>query len=206
VKHGWIQHAGPYRIEHIPCPHPGLVDETAPPKGCLHTTEGSFSSALNTFKGVNAPTFLVGERRIAQLIPLGYMAACLRHTSDPPTNGICRVQIEIAGFAKKVTWLPFTATLDPLAALMATLVDVAQIPLVHPEGIARDGLRWVRARGWVGHFDAPENDHWDPGVLDWNGLFARAERFLDHPKPAVKPRPQRRFHVVWRHGIPYIER
>ena len=48
---------GGRRIEHLPCPHPGVpVDLSAPPAGVLHTIEGNLGSGLSVFQDRNART------------------------------------------------------------------------------------------------------------------------------------------------------
>lgn len=176
MQNGWLASAGPFTIEHIPCPdYAGSVDTAAPPKGVLHTTEGGWDGSMSVFRKHYAPHFLVGPGRIAQLLPLGRAAAALEHPSGtPPTNGVARVQIEIVGYSQHTPWLPDIKTLDALAWLMAELNRVADIPLTRAV-VGRDAVKFAKATGWLGHADVPGNSHWDPGALDYAALLARAQ-------------------------------
>jgi hypothetical protein len=197
MRHGWLAKAGNFTVEKIPCPDYGTVDESVPAKGVMHTTEGSWESALSEFRQKFAPTFMVGRDktgrvRIAQLMPLGRMAGALKHVGYPPTNGWARVQIEIAGHSHfNEPWLPDAGVHEALSALMAELVDAAGIPLHHVP-IRRNAEAWRSVSGWVGHVDVPHNDHVDPGSLNYKALFDRAWQ-IRHPAP---PKPKR-----WRDWI-----
>jgi hypothetical protein len=204
MQHGWLTHAGKFRVDHIPCPHPGEpVDLSAPPKGVQHTVEGSFESGLAVFRRHFAPHFLVGRKRggalsIAQLVPLGFMAAALEnHSGGVETNRIVRVQIELADFSKHQPWLPDAGVQELLAQLYLTLEQAADIPLRHVPVLRKPRL-WEREPGWFGHVDVPENAHWDSGSLEYGKLFARAHA-LDDPfagppewhEVKVNPKPRR---------------
>lgn len=195
MRRGWINSiTGGFTVEHLPCPNPGqLVDVDAPAKGLLHTTEGSLESALNVFLRHFAPTFTVGQDRkgrvrILQHVPLGRMAAALEnHRGGVETNRVCRVQIEIAAFSEHRLWQPSPQVAAALAALMHALSNLEEIPLRHP-AVLRDPTMWVRAAGWVGHIDAPENTHWDPGAFDYARLFKLAAAVPNAKRPKVKLR------------------
>lgn len=196
MQKGWLKKAGAFRVEHMPCPRPGSpVDLDAPPKGVLHTIEGSLESGLAVFRRHYAPTFTVGRDRkgnvrILQHIPLGEMAAALVNASGGvETNRVVRVQIEIAGFSKHQPWLPDAGVQAALASLMATLEGAAGIPLTH-RNIARNPLKWRHLSGWFGHADVPENTHWDPGELKWASLLTLAKSFLSR-EPLVRKRPRK---------------
>jgi len=192
---------GKYAIQRVPCPGPGgQVDLKRPPAGVMHTTEGPFDSALSVFRKHYAPTFLVGQRKIAQLLPLGAMAAALENRSGGvETNRWARVQIEVAGFSKTTPYLFDAATTDALASLLATLKVEAGIPLARPYPDAmpsqpwatpafrrrKDG-KWGKTAGWFGHVEVPENSHWDPGALRWEALLLKAMQRLPKPKPPPK--------------------
>lgn len=191
---GWLTSACGHKVEHIPCPRPGQrVTLTAPPKGVLHTTEGStVEGALAVFRQHYAPHFTVGvdrkgRGRILQHVPLGEMAAALEnHPGGVETNRVVRAQIEVVGFSKKTQWLPLQPTLGLLAKLLAEL-QAAGIQLRHPY-VKRDPQRWTVSNGWVGHVDVPENVHWDPGQLNYQRLF-RLARLAD-PDLRVRKRPR----------------
>lgn len=199
---------GKFAIEKIPCPHPHApVDLRKPPAGVMHTTEGSFASAMSVFRQHYAPHFLVGPHRIAQLVPLGDMAAALE---NPPggveTNAWARVQVEVAGFSKKAAYSFDAGTTDALASLLATLKLEADIPLARPfpDAMPRPSTTWPSTKfkrrlsgkwgivsGWYGHVEVPENRHWDPGALKWAPLLLEAQKRMPKiPLPAPKPKPK----------------
>lgn len=181
---------GRYAIAKIPCPHPsGSVDLSKPPVGVLHTTEGSWDSALAKFEREDAPTFLVGPNRIAQLVPLGSPAAALEnHPGGVETNRWARAQIEVCGFSQENPYSFASSTTDPLASLLASLAVNAGIPLSRPYPDAmpptpwatysfprRHDGHWGTTAGWFGHVEVPENAHWDPGALRWADLLGLAK-------------------------------
>lgn len=209
MKTGWLWSACGMRVEHIPCPRPGgSVDAAVPAAGVLHTVEGGFDSGLTVFRKSSAPHFLIGPGRIAQLIPLGAMAAALKHTSDPPTNGWARVQIEVAGYSQQKPYRFDRPTEDALARLLAALQILGVVPLVRPfpdplppppwattSFVRRRSGKWGSAEGWFGHLEIPENSHWDPGALEWTRLLLAARaiaaaQLRPHPKPKKLPRPK----------------
>jgi hypothetical protein len=180
---------GGRRIEHLPCPHPGVpVDLSAPPAGVLHTIESTLGSGLSVFQNQFAPHFALDARRIVQLVPLGVIGCSLENLAGgTETNRLVRAQIEIAGKSSTTSWLPDADTTEALADLMATLERVADIPLTRPfaekmpplpwatkKFSRRSAGKWGRTAGWFGHVEVPENGHWDPGALQWNKLLARA--------------------------------
>ena len=180
-----------FAIEHIPCPHPGPVDLNKPPAGVMHTTEGTnWDSLVAEFKQHDTPTFMVAPHRIAQLVPLGSMAAALEHPpGTAPTNGWARVQIEVLAFSKESPYSFDAATSDTLASLLATLTVKCGIPLTRPFPDAmppkpwaiqtfarRKAGKWGTTAGWFGHIEIPSNSHWDPGALRWSDLLAEAKK------------------------------
>ena len=191
MQHGWLTKTnGGHAIEHIPCPNPGgAVDEASPPTGVLHTIEGSLDGGLAVFRVHYAPHFTLDGERLIQLVPLGTMAAALEnHPGGVETNSITRVQIEVAGHSNEQAWMFDDPTVAMLADLMATLVDVAQIPLERPfpdempptpwatyDFARRSAGKWGKVPGWYGHVEVPENAHWDCGALKWTDLIARAK-------------------------------
>ncbi len=214
---------GGRKIEHIPCPHPGVpVDLKAPAVGVLHTIEGSLGSGLSVFQRHFAPHFALDGRRIIQLIPLGVIGcACENRPGGIETNRVVRAQIEIAGNSQKKSWVPDAETAEALADLMATLERAAEIPLTRPfadkmpplpwatvKFSRRGGRKWGTTAGWFGHVEVPENEHWDPGALEWKTLLARAGEIADdngralaaanHQPRAVKPpNPIPDWFLVW---------
>ena len=209
MRTGWLNRSGVYRVEHLPCPHPGVrIDPIA--TGVLHTIEGSLESGLNVFRQHYAPHFTVGldrnhKKRIIQHVPLGYMASAL--DNDPggvETNRLARVQIEVAAFSKTFPYHFDTATTDVLASLLATLSMLNVVPLrrnfpdkMPPlpwarESFSRRTVRyWNRLPGWYGHVEVPENDHWDPGALRWDFLLDRAMSKESNRTQNAKPKPRK---------------
>lgn len=153
---------------------------SAPPKAVMHTTEGGWDGSLNVFKtSTGTPTFMIGrdgtKLRVAQFMPIGEMALTLKNPSGGvETNRVCRVQIELVGFSKKELWLPDEKTTEALADLMGQIKDKAQVPLRRGGDGTRNVSRWLNASGWFGHVEVPENDHVDPGNLNYTKLFALA--------------------------------
>jgi hypothetical protein len=176
MQTGWLAQAGPYKIEHVPCPdYAGDVDTSAPAKGVLHTTEGGWDGSLGVFRQHYAPHFMVGPGRIAQLLPLGRAAAALEHPAGSiPTNGVVRAQIEIVGHSSHLRWVPDAKTLDALAWLMYELQEAAGIPLQH-FAPARNPRAFAAGTGWTDHANVPANSHWDVGAMDWSVVLAKAK-------------------------------
>jgi hypothetical protein len=204
---------GEFRIEKIEkIPNPGQpITMSKPPVGVMHTTEGGWASAMSVFKQHDAPTFLVGSRRIAQLVPLGTMAAALENASGGvETNRWARAQIEVVGYSKDKPYSFDAGTTDALASLLATLKLEVGIPLTRPypdtmpakpwasKSFKRrhDG-HWGKTAGWYGHDEVPENSHWDPGALLWAPLLLLATQRL--PKPP-KPKPITRHYEIYLTG------
>jgi hypothetical protein len=210
----WLTKAGPYQIEKIPCPFGGDVDLSAPPAGIMHTTEGSFDSALSVFRSHYAPHFLVGAGRIAQLGALGKMAQAVEHPAGyPETNRIARVQIEVAGYSQEQPYLFDAKTTDALAWLLTVLKDEAGIPLTRPfpdkmpakpwatrEFNRRKAGKWGKVPGWYGHVEIPGNSHWDPGALKWGALLAAAKKNAQPPAPPKPKEPRWAFRVIEANG------
>lgn len=206
MKTGWLTHAGPYKVEHVPVPHPGSLESAAYThrKGVQHTTEGSaLEGALARFRVETVgSTFIVGRdqkhrSRILQLIPLGQMAAALKHTGSPATNSLVIAQVELVGVSPVGRkWVPDPVVLDMLAALYWQLQKSCDIPLKHVANPSRSPAKWVAAAGWLGHVDVPENDHVDPRNLDYSAVIKHAHRF-DHVKAKgkVKTKPRKQLPV-----------
>lgn len=213
---------GGRKIEHMPCPHPGEPVETgAPAVGVLHTIEGSLGSGLSVFQQHFAPHFALDGRRIVQMIPLGMIGlACENHAGGVETNRIMRAQIEVAGKSQQKPWLPDAQMTEVLADLMATLHHAAQIPLTRPfpdkmpplpwakfEFSRRRAGKWGKTAGWFGHVEVPENQHWDPGALQWNKVLRRARTIAGEngaaltakrqARSATPPRPIPKWYWVW---------
>lgn len=201
MKKLWLNKTsdGKFPIAHIACPHPaGNIDLARPAAGVMHTTEGGWDSGLSVFRVHYSPTFLVGAKRIAQLVPLGQMTAALENAAGGvETNRWARVQIEVVGHSKQTPYSFDAGTTDALASLLATLKVECGIPLTRPypdvmppgpwavKSFKRrhDG-KWGKTAGWFGHVEIPENEHWDPGALDWSALLTVAKTRL--PKATAR--------------------
>lgn len=211
MKTGWLTHAGPYKVEHVPVRRVGAFLVAAAfrrRKGVMHTTEGhALEGALARFRVETVgSTFIVGRDlkgrpRILQCLPLGEKAAALKHTGKTETNGLAIAQVELVGVSPiGKTWLPDPQVFDRLAALVWQLHKDCGIPLEHVANPSRSNARWMATVGWVGHVDVPQNDHVDPRKLNYKALFARARLFsikpgLAHlapaPKGKIKPKPRK---------------
>lgn len=164
------------------------ADASAPRKGITHTTEGSFESAHAVFLQSNAPHVLIGrdssrKLRIIEYAPIGVMAHALKNVSGGvETNRLAVFQVEIAGF-RQVNADPLLAPgkipMDDafrrvLAELMAEVNRLGGVPLKRGGDGTRSLSRWKGNAGWFGHLEVPENDHTDPGALNYARLFAMA--------------------------------
>jgi hypothetical protein len=223
MKNGFLETTiGGRTIEHIPCPHPGgPVDKSAPAAGVLHTIEGSLGSGLSVFQQHFAPHFALDGHRIIQMIPLGMMGcACENRPGGVETNRLMRAQVEVAGASQTKSWLPDHDTTEALADLLATLERAAEIPLTRPfedempplpwatvKFSRRSSGKWGKTAGWFGHVEIPENEHWDPGALQWTKLLARATaiaadeadelRTLDNARETTVPKPVPDWFWLW---------
>jgi hypothetical protein len=201
MQHGWLNKTVSGRtIEHIPCPNPGgTVDEHSPATGVIHTIEGSLDSGLGVFRQHFAPHFTLDGERVIQLVPLGTMAAALENRpGGVETNSITRAQIEVAGKSSQNPWCCDAATTELLADLMATLAGTAEIPLERPypdampalpwatvDFVRRHDGKWGHVAGWFGHIEVPENEHWDPGALEWAKVLTRAQQLTGNGNRAT---------------------
>lgn len=204
IKKPWLDSAGPYKINHVPCPaYAGRADLSAPPTGVLHTTEGGFYGSEAVFEKHFAPHFLAGldaqgNPRIDQLLPIGECGmACVGN------NQLALVQIECVGFSKETPWLPDAKTLDVLAHLMVALEAEYGIPLTHPwpdgdygragDNPHRHAGKFGKVAGWFGHGDMPRppdrESHWDPGNLQWSKLFEYCQKLKGGSSPVAPVQP-----------------
>jgi hypothetical protein len=220
MQHGWLTKTiGGRTIEHVPCPNPGgAVNEASPPTGVVHTIEGSLDSGLGVFRQHYAPHFTLDADRVLQLVPLGTMAAALEnHPGGVETNSIARAQIEVAGHSQEHPWCPDPTLDHALGDLLATLEVAAEIPLERPFPDAmppppwatftfarRSAGKWGQVAGWYGHVEVPENEHWDPGALEWTEILTIAKSLSGptpnpdpHPTPAVAPSPLPDWYWTW---------
>jgi hypothetical protein len=184
---------GGRKIEHLPCPNPNVaIDMSKPPAGVLHTIEGGIDAGLAVFQHHFAPHFALDGQRIVQLVPLGMLACALENRpGGVETNSVVRAQIEVAGKSQESPWVPDGPEFESLADLLATLSKVADIPLERPFSDKLPPPPWATTSfarrtsgkfgttpGWFGHIEVPENEHWDPGQLEWSKLITRAEQIV----------------------------
>ena len=202
----YLDKAGAFPVEQIPCPHfAQQVDLAAPPAGVLHTTEGNWAGSLAVFKSHYAPHFLLGfdetdkKVRIAQLVPVGFIGAAL-----VTHNWLARVQIEMIGYSQEKPWAEDDPTMTALASLMAVCQAEYGVPLTRawPDSVYgranaadphRNGGQFGKVAGWFGHGDCPSPDqHWDPGAFEWSVAFttaAQIEAGIPCPPPPAPSRP-----------------
>jgi hypothetical protein len=196
----YLETAGRFTVEQIPCPHfSQAVDLNAPRAGVLHTTEGNWTGSLAVFKSHFAPHFLVGfdevekRVRVAQLVQIGTIGAAL-----VTHNWLALVQIEVVGYSKETPWFFDDDTAEAVASVLATCHAEYGIPLSRPwpdgvYGMARandphrNGGQFGKIAGWYAHGDVPAPDsHWDVGNLQWSKLFAWAGA-MPHASAAATP-------------------
>lgn len=127
----WLETAGKFAVEHIPCPHFSQpIDLMAPRAGVLHTTEGEWDASMGVFKQHFAPHFLLGldrsqgKVRIAQLVQVGTIGAAL-----VTHNWLAIVQVEVIGYSKETPWFFDDETSEAMASLMAVCYAEYGIPL-----------------------------------------------------------------------------
>lgn len=163
-----------------------------PPKGVLHTTEGSSAKgAINAFKFNNTwPHFLVDyQGKVWQFIDSSKAARALRNLKGGVETGRDHaVQVEVVGFAGKPNDHP-SIQFDALRRLMRWIEKTEGVksvgpPLPFASRYGQPGTRlpnnwWDEFNGWCGHSHVPENDHWDPGMIDLISLLS--------PKELIKP-------------------
>ena len=112
--------------------------------------------------------------------------AAARALANPPgdmqTNRQSAIQIEIAWTAKDIGVLPHTMVAK-LKQWMRWVEAQTGVKQLAPRFIGGDAFgRGIAARmsaqewnsfiGWCRHQHVPENDHWDPGMIDMQRLFA----------------------------------
>jgi hypothetical protein len=161
-----------------------------PPKGLWHTTETSTWPGYSTGSFPHLTVMVTeGERFTArQHIPFTRAARALRNESGGvQTNRITRCQVEIVTRADVVdTHGLHPAMEDGLASLAEWLEANWGVPrvcmvrfLTYPESFGDNGVRlrgaaWEHYTGWLGHQHADENDHGDPGALNWRPILGFA--------------------------------
>ena len=162
-------------------------------KGVLHTTEGSTApGAISAFVKNNSwPHWLVDfNGNVWQFIDSNKAARTLRNLSGgPETNREPVWQIEIVGFAARPELMTIRQK-DSLRKLMRWIEATHGVLPVGPplpfashygqSGTRMNAAMWKSYSGWCGHSHVPENDHWDPGMINLPSLL---------PSPIVEVSP-----------------
>jgi hypothetical protein len=151
------------------------------PNLVLHTTETD-----GYVEHLEYPSqWQVGEGIIGQHRPLWAKGEALKGDT---TNDPYAMQIEIVGRSQLDLWLPKPGSLGPLVALMAWFQQrgLVKSAVTRPTNWAdkldrgpqatstyyrRQANLWPSTAGVYGHVDIPDNDHWDPGSLEYAQLF-----------------------------------
>lgn len=195
----------PRAIKVVPSQRPGgTYDSSYPWRQVAHTTEGGpgySPTAANYYGHQNWPTAtiarLAGVAHICQHFPISKSSYAVQN--DPggvETNRAKVVQFEIGWWAARIGELP-----PDLAACVRDWVTwVAQqtgSPLSAYSGSRMSGSVWRSFSGICGHRHVPENDHTDPGDLDWGKLLGQVA-----PSPAPVPGPASEDDVVDESLIP----
>lgn len=161
-----------------------------PPRGVLHTTEGSnYAGAKRAYlDNRSAPHFTVDWRDVYQHIPLDRAARALRPgRGDVETNRWSAIQIEVVAKAANPDWS--WETKESTRLLMAWIESQTGIEPKPPEqGFAATSDEAARQRmtaehwrdwdGWCGHQHVPFNDHWDPGAAPMDHLLMRGIDYI----------------------------
>jgi hypothetical protein len=173
-------------VDRIPGPHANGNPMTGGPRrACTwHRTVGGTYASNRSYlvqKGFE-PTVLWDPwtGQLGQFLPADRGAYALRHIGDPPTNtlGTVHVQIEVVDRGSLIHltdtplkgWPTLRAWLTQLG-IPETLPAGPMLPL----GQHRSATTAVWSKsGHFGHCHAPENDHTDPGLMDFTRLFTHA--------------------------------
>jgi hypothetical protein len=159
-------------------------------RGLWHTTEtdGWPGYGSGYFPHLTVKINGAGRFQAHQHIPFTRASRALRNEpGGVQTNRVTRCQVEIVTRADVVdTYGLHPAMVDGLADLAEWLranwgvpkacsVTFKPYPASYGKG---NGVRlspsaWERYAGWLGHMHAPENDHGDPGALDWRPILQR---------------------------------
>lgn len=169
-----------------------------PPRGVLHTTEGSsYAGARGAYLANRvSPHFTIGVEGCWQHVDVNLASTALENlTGGVETNRLSAIQIEVVGFAARPDWP--ADLISKVTDLMTWLEGETGIKPHAPElwgaGDAY-GLRtpyrmtptaWSVFDGWCGHQHVPENQHWDPGRIPIDKLLVRTAA-APPPLPATK--------------------
>lgn len=168
-----------------------------PPKGLLHTTEGSsYAGARSVYASKRvAPHFTVspegGRFQVWQHVNIDVASRALRNQSGGvQTNRDHVIQIEIVGRAANALGFPLYL-MEGLRRLMRWIEVNAGVPrsatvqfAAYPNGpnVRMSPSQWDGYSGWCGHQHAPENSHLDPGAINISYLLAG-----EVPQPPEEP-------------------
>lgn len=148
-----------------------------PPKGVIHTTEGSGDATGTLDAAGSHPHFQVEQNgRITQYLPVDEAARALEHNGPPETNRAHAIQIEVCGFASKPNWpAEQKASVRKVMRFVEANAGVERASHVRFTG-AKDverlsGSAWLKLSGWCGHQHVPGNSHWDPGRISMGDLL-----------------------------------
>lgn len=167
-----------------------------PPKGLLHTTEGSTYPGVSLYHGTQ-PHFTcdVKKRRLYQHIPINRAAMALEnHAGGVQTNRDGVIQIENVAFTfggkpgSVANWTK--GDVEFIAGLMRWIETNAGVPrqagvsFSHP--VRMTGPQWDGYSGWCGHVHCPENSHVDGTGMPIAALLGAGGVILPS-KPADHP-------------------
>lgn len=188
------------------------------PRVTLHVTvskPGSFDAMHGVLVRAKAEPHILYDPatdRLGQYFPLDRSARALRNDGTRRTNGhgIVNIQIEVCAMPDGFTsqWKPGPNWLALLRAVRSW-----GIPDLWPAGrLARHGSDNVdrswesySKAGWFGHCNVPGNDHWDPGPIDQQAVFA-APASVQEKEWWDMPIPKEELDKIavrnWTHGSP----
>jgi hypothetical protein len=149
----------------------------APPRGVIHTTEGS---GLPRYSG-SQPHFTIDAKagKVWQHQDVHLAAKALENRpGGVETNRLNCVQIEVIQFARNGSnWTD--AEYQNLGRLMRWIEGERGIP--RRSGVSFESrwhgmspTAWLSFSGWCGHQHVPENAHWDPGPINIGRLLGVA--------------------------------
>lgn len=185
--------------------------------GVIHTTEGtslpSYDGGASAPNLTAVPN--MGAKRLDWFQHFDFDVSARALVNKPggvQTNTGNAVQVELVGTcdrARRVSWGSKRAGVDylywpdapdwALAGLadfvrwsrdnhyVAARSTVEWIPYPSSRDVRLTGAQWDAYYGWLGHQHVPENDHGDPGDLD----FARVLEFVTDPQGPDMPKPDR---------------
>jgi hypothetical protein len=157
----------------------------------LHTCESDGTAEANAeyLVRIGAEPHWVYDPRFGtdeaiQLLPYTQSGKALRNLAggvetnrreQDNANGVDIIQVEIVGYADQVAGYD-DAWYAHLRQFIAEICAATGVPVVFPRRFAAsygDDVRFTPGEwndpaltGIIGHCHAPENDHWDPGLLD----------------------------------------